>query len=114
MLLCCQNLLLQSLLHPTTELHKINPEKVPDPKDFMGWLVDVEEGDNPDEWPANEHADSQLMLWETQCYASFFQGFVKEVLMNNDFDANSGRIKIVRVCGQDSGSISGVHIREQL
>jgi hypothetical protein len=53
----CQNLLLQSLLSPHTELYKINPIKVPHPKNFMGFLADVQEGDNPEECPTYEDAD---------------------------------------------------------
>jgi hypothetical protein len=44
------------------ELYKINPVKVPHPKDFMGFLADVQEGDNPEEWPTYKDADKQLML----------------------------------------------------
>jgi hypothetical protein len=35
---------------------------VPHPKDFMGFLADVQEGDDPDDWPTYKNADRQLML----------------------------------------------------
>jgi hypothetical protein len=35
---------------------------VPHPKDFMGFFADVQEGDDPEEWPTYEDADRQLML----------------------------------------------------
>jgi hypothetical protein len=73
---------------------KINPEKVPHPKDFMGFLADVQEGDDPELWPTYKDADRQLMLRETHCYANLLEGFLKEVLMDNDFNANSGRINL--------------------
>jgi hypothetical protein len=34
------------------------------------------------------------MLRETHCYANLLEGFLKEVLMDNDFNANSGRINL--------------------
>jgi hypothetical protein len=43
-------------------LYKISPEKVPHPKDFMGLLADVWEGDDPDDWSTYKNADRQLML----------------------------------------------------
>ena len=67
---------------------------MPDPKDFMGYLNDANEGDDPDEWPTYEDADRQLMLRETHCYASLLEGFLKEVLMDSDFNNNSGRINL--------------------
>jgi hypothetical protein len=30
--------------------------------DFMGFLADVQEGDDRDDWPTYENADRQLML----------------------------------------------------
>jgi hypothetical protein len=38
---------------------------VPHPKDFIGFLADVQEGDDPDDWPTYKDADRQLMLGET-------------------------------------------------
>jgi hypothetical protein len=60
----------------------------------MGFLADVQEGDDPDDWPTFEDADRQLMLRETHSYATLLEGFLKEVLMDNDFNANSGRIHL--------------------
>jgi len=82
---------------------------VPHPKDFMGFLADVEKGDDPDDWPTYEDADRQPMLRETHSYATLLEGFLKEVLMDNNFNASSGHINL-----SDSGGISGVDIREQL
>jgi hypothetical protein len=67
---------------------------VPHPKDFMGFMADVQKGDNPDDWSTFENADRQLMLLETQSYATLLEGFLKEVLMDNDFNANSGHINL--------------------
>jgi len=60
----------------------------------MGYLNDANEGDDPDLWPTFEDADRQLMLRETHCYASLLEGFLKEVLMDSDFNNNSGRINL--------------------
>jgi hypothetical protein len=57
---------------------------LPDPKDL----------DNPDEWPTYKDPDRQLMLHETPCYASLLGCFLKEVVMHNDFNANSGCINL--------------------
>jgi hypothetical protein len=34
------------------------------------------------------------MLHKTHCCATLLEGFLKEVLMDNDFGANSGRINL--------------------
>jgi hypothetical protein len=75
-------------------LYKISPEKVPHPKDFMGFLADVQEGDDPDDWPTYKDADRQLMLQETHSYATLLEGFLKEVLMDNDFNEDGGCIHL--------------------
>jgi hypothetical protein len=60
----------------------------------MGILAEVQEGDDPDDWPTFEDADRQLMVRETHSYATLLEGFLKEVLMDNDFNANSGCIHL--------------------
>jgi hypothetical protein len=67
---------------------------VPHPKDFIGFLADVQEGDDPDDWPTYKDADRQLMLRETHSCVTLLEGFLKEVLMDSDFNANSGRIHL--------------------
>jgi hypothetical protein len=54
------------------------------------------------------------MLRETHdSYATLLEGFLKEMLMDNDFNANSGHINLSEYVDKTRG-ISGVDIREQL